>query len=218
MTAIKVSAYRWVPPFAQGLVRDLRVRWALEEAGMPYEERLLDFRNKPDGYRKLQPFGQVPTFEEDGLVLFETGAIVLHIAERSTLLLPPDPSARARATSWMFAALNSVEPSIMSPIQIDLKFAGDAAATEMREAAVDAVKGRLASVAAWLGERDYLEDRFTAGDLLMVTVLRFLRHTDMVTTMPALAAYQARCEARPAFQKALAAQMAVFAENAAAAA
>ena len=217
MSAIKVSAYRWVPPFAQGLVRDLRVRWALEEAGLPYEERLLDFRNKPDGYRKLQPFGQVPTFEEDGLVLFETGAIVLHIAERSTLL-PPDPSARARATSWMFAALNSVEPSIMSLIQIDLKFAGDAAATQMREAAVDAVKGRLASVAAWLGERDYLEDRFTAGDLLMVTVLRFLRHTDMVTTMPALAAYQARCEARPAFQKALAAQMAVFAENAAAAA
>jgi glutathione S-transferase len=218
MSAIKVSAYRWVPPFAQGLVRDLRVRWALEEAGMPYEERLLDFRNKPDGYRKLQPFGQVPTFEEDGLVLFETGAIVLHIAERSTLLLPPDPSARARATSWMFAALNSVEPSIMSLIQIDLKFAGDAAATQVREAAVDAVKGRLESVAAWLGERDYLEDRFTAGDLLMVTVLRILRHTDMVTTMPALAAYQARCEARPAFQKALAAQMAVFAENAATAA
>jgi glutathione S-transferase len=218
MSAIKVSAYRWVPPFAQGLVRDLRVRWALEEAGMPYEERLLDFRNKPDGYRKLQPFGQVPTFEEDGLVLFETGAIVLHIAERSTLLLPPDPSARARATSWMFAALNSVEPSIMSLIQIDLKFAGDAAATQVREAAVDAVKGRLESVAAWLGERDYLEDQFTAGDLLMVTVLRILRHTDMVTTMPALAAYQARCEARPAFQKALAAQMAVFAENAAAAA
>jgi glutathione S-transferase len=213
-----VSAYRWVPPFAQGLVRDLRVRWALEEAGLPYEERLLDFRNKPDGHRKLQPFGQVPTFEEDGLVLFETGAIVLHIAERSTLLLPPEPSARARATSWMFAALNSVEPSIMSLIQIDLQFAGDAAATQLREAAVDAVKGRLESVAAWLGEREYLEDRFTAGDLLMVTVLRILRHTDMVTAMPALAAYQARCEARPAFQKALAAQMAVFAENAAAAA
>jgi glutathione S-transferase len=218
MSTIKVSAYRWVPPFAQGLVRDLRVRWALEEVGIPYEERLLDFRNKPDGYRKLQPFGQVPTFEEDGLVLFETGAIVLHIAQRSTLLLPPDPSARARATSWMFAALNSVEPSIMSLIQVDLKFAGDAAATQMREAAVDAVKGRLESVAAWLGERDYLEDRFTAGDLLMVTVLRILRHTDMVTTMPALAAYRERCEARPAFQKALAAQMAVFAENAAAAA
>ena len=125
MSAIKVSAYRWVPPFAQGLVRDLRVRWALEEAGLPYEQRLLDFRDKPEGYRKLQPFGQVPSFEDGALVLFESGAIVQHIAERSTALLPADPSARARAMSWMFAALNSVEPSIMSLIQIDLKFAED---------------------------------------------------------------------------------------------
>jgi glutathione S-transferase len=219
MSAIRVSAYRWVPPFAQGLVRDLRVRWALEEAGLPYEERLLALGdNKSEDYRKLQPFGQVPTFEEDGMVLFESGAVVLHIGERSKALLPSDPAARARATSWMFAALNSVEPSIMSLIQIDLKFAGDAAATQLREATVDAVKGRLESVVAWLGERDYLEDRFTAGDLLMVTVLRILRHTDMVSGIPALAAYVARCEARPAFQKALAAQMAVFAENTAPAA
>ena len=219
MSAIRVSAYRWVPPFAQGLVRDLRVRWALEEAGLPYEERLLALGdNKSEDYRKLQPFGQVPTFEEDGMVLFELGAVVLHIGERSKALLPSDPAARARATSWMFAALNSVEPSIMSLIQIDLKFAGDAAATQLREATVDAVKGRLESVVAWLGERDYLEDRFTAGDLLMVTVLRILRHTDMVSGIPALAAYVARCEARPAFQKALAAQMAAFAKNAAPAA
>jgi len=219
MSAIRVSAYRWVPPFAQGLVRDLRVRWALEEAGLPYEERLLALGdNKSEDYRKLQPFGQVPTFEEDGMVLFESGAVVLHIGERSKALLPSDPAARARATSWMFAALNSVEPSIMSLIQIDLKFAGDAAATQLREATVDAVKGRLESVVAWLGERDYLEDRFTAGDLLMVTVLRILRHTDMVSGIPALAAYVARCEARPAFQKALAAQMAAFAKNAAPAA
>jgi glutathione S-transferase len=216
MSAIKVSAYRWVPPFAQGLVRDLRVRWALEEAGLSYEERLLALGdNKSESYRKLQPFGQVPTYEQGGLVLFESGAVVLHIGERSEALLPSNPAARARATSWMFAALNSVEPSIMSLIQIDLKFAGDAAATQLREAAVDAVKGRLESVVAWLGERDYLEDRFTAGDLLMVTVLRILRHTNMVSGTPALAAYVARCEARPAFQKALAAQMAVFAENAA---
>ena len=214
MSAIKVSAYRWVPPFAQGLVRDLRVRWALEEAGLPYEQRLLDFRDKPEGYRKLQPFGQVPSFEEGALVLFESGAIVQHIAERSTALLPADPSARARAMSWMFAALNTVEPPIMFLVQIDLKFADDAAAMQVREGAVDAVKGRLESVAAWLGERDYLEDRFTAGDLLMVTVLRILRHTDLVASIPALAAYVARCEARPAFQKALAAQMAVFADNA----
>jgi glutathione S-transferase len=219
MSAIKVSAYRWVPPFAQGLVRDLRVRWALEEAGLPYEERLLALGdNKSESYRKHQPFGQVPTYEQDGLVLFESGAVVLYIGERSKALLPSDPAARARATSWMFAALNSVEPSIMSLIQIDLKFASDAAATELRETVVDAVKGRLESVAARLRGRDYLEDRFTAGDLLMVTVLRILRHTDMVSGMPALAAYVARCEARPAFQKALAAQMAVFAENAATAA
>lgn len=214
MSAIKVSAYRWVPPFAQGLVRDLRVRWALEEAGLPYEQRLLDFRDKPEGYRTLQPFGQVPTFEEGSLVLFESGAIVQHIAERSSALLPVDPSARARAMSWMFAALNSVEPSIMSLIQIDLKFADDTAAMRLREGAVDAVKGRLESVAAWLGGGDYLEDQFTAGDLLMATVLRILRHTDLVASMPVLATYLARCEARPAFQKALAAQMAVFADNA----
>jgi glutathione S-transferase len=214
MSAIKVSAYRWVPPFAQGLVRDLRVRWALEEAGLPYEERLLDFRDKPEGYRKLQPFGQVPTFEEGALVLFESGAIVQHIAERSSALLPSDTSARARATTWMFSALNTVEPPIMFLVQIDLKFADDSAATRLREGAIDAVKGRLEGVAAWLAGRDYLEDRFTAGDLLMATVLRILRHTDLVASMPALAAYLARCEARPAFQKALAAQMAVFADNA----
>ncbi len=214
MSAIKVSAYRWVPPFAQGLVRDLRVRWALEEVGLPYEERLLDFREKPEGYRRLQPFGQVPAFEEGAVVLFESGAIVQHIAERSSALLPPDPSERARAMSWMFAALNTVEPPIMFLVQIDLKFADDAAAMRLREGAVDAVKGRLESVVAWLDGRDYLEDRFTAGDLLMATVLRMLRHTDLVTSIPALAAYLARCEARPAFQKALAAQLAVFADNA----
>jgi glutathione S-transferase len=219
MSAIKVSAFRWVPPFAQGLVRDLRVRWALEEAGLPYEEQLLDFgSNKSESYRKLQPFGQVPTYQEDGLVLFESGAVVLHVAERSTALLPSHAPARVRATSWMFAALNTVEPPIMSLVQLDLRFADDAAATGMREAVTDAVRDRLASVAEWLGDRDYLEDRFSAGDLLMVTVLRILRHTDLVTGMPTLAAYVARCEARPAFQRALAAQMAVFADNTPAAA
>lgn len=217
MSEIKVSAYRWVPPFAQGLVRDLRVRWALEEAGLPYEERLIAWGdNRSASYRQLQPFGQVPTYEESGLVLFESGAVVLHIAERSKVLLPSDSASRARATSWMFSALNTVEPPIMFMVQLDLHFADDEAATRQRQFAADAVKDRLASLAAWLGERDYLEDRFTAGDLLMATVLRILRHTDMVAGMPSLAAYQARCEARPAFQKALAAQMAVFANNIAA--
>jgi glutathione S-transferase len=142
---------------------------------------------------------------------------VLHIAEQSKALLPSHPAARARATSWMFSALNTVEPPIMFMVQLDLNFAGDEAAKRQRQFVADAVKDRLASVAARLGERDYLEDQFTAGDLLMVTVLRILRHTDMVTGIPALAGYVSRCEARPAFQKALAAQMAVFADNAAAA-
>src|SRR4029077_13195002 len=163
MSAIKVSAYRWVPPFAQGLVRDLRVRWALEEAGLPYEAQLLGVGdNKSESYRKLQPFGQVLAYEEDGLVLFESGAVVLHVAERSPALLPADPAARARATSWMFSALNTIEPPIMFLVQIDLKFADDGAAMRLREAAVDAVQGRLESLAARLAERDYLEDRFTA--------------------------------------------------------
>jgi len=219
MSAIKLTAYRWVPPFAQGLVRDLRVRWALEEAGLPYEQRLLGFGdNKSEGYRRLQPFGQVPVYETDGLVLFESGSIVLHIAERSTALLPGDAEGRARATTWMFSALNTLEPAITSLVQLDLNFPGDEAVKRQRQVAAEAVQGRLDAVAAWLGNRDYLEDRFTAGDLLMVTVLRFLRHTDMVSAMPSLAAYVARCEARPAFQKALAAQMAVFAENTPAAA
>ena len=107
---IRVSAFRWVPPFAQGLVRDLRVRWALEEAGLAYEERLIGRRTRSESYRRMQPFGQVPVYEEDGLVLFESGAIVLHIAERSEVLMPSEPNARARAKTWMFAALNSVEP------------------------------------------------------------------------------------------------------------
>src|ERR1700739_4042135 len=113
MTAIKVSAYRWVPPFAQGLVRDLRVRWALEEAGLPYQERMLGFgEQSSEGYRALQPFGQVPAFEEDGLVLFESGAIVYHIAQRSERLMSADPAARGQTLTWMFAALNTVEPPV----------------------------------------------------------------------------------------------------------
>ena len=215
MSVIKMSAFRWVPPFARGLVRDLRVRWALEEAGLPYDELLLgQGDNQSEGYLKMQPFGQVPAYQEDGLVMFESGAVVLHIAERSTALLPTEPAARARATSWMFAALNTVEPPIMALIQFDLRFGNDEAARPQRQYLAEAVQRRLDSLAAWLGEREHLEDRFTAGDLLMVTVLRILRTTDMVAAMPVLAAYQARCEARPAFQKALAAQMGAFADAA----
>ncbi len=215
MAGIKVSAFRWVPPMAQGLVRDLRVRWALEEAQPPYEVKLLGLGDhKSDEYRGLQPLGQVPAYEEDGLVLFESGAIVMHVAERCETLLPIDPAARARAKTWMFAALNTMEPAIQQLTEIDLFHSEEAWAKSRRPAVEERVKTRLTELAARLGGRDYLDGRFTAGDLLMATVLRILRHTDLVAQLPALAAYCLRCEARPASQKALAAQMGTFARNA----
>src|SRR5262245_51707644 len=171
---ITISAFRWVPPFAQGQVRDLRVRWALEEAGLAYSTRLLEQgdQDKPE-YRALQPFGQVPIFEEDGQVLFETGAIVLHIGERSEALLPNDPKARARATQWLFAALNSIEPSLMNVAAIEVFFADQEWAKLRRQGAREFAAHRLSSLAASLGDKPYLDgDRFTAGDVMMTTVLR----------------------------------------------
>jgi glutathione S-transferase len=208
----QVSAFRWVPPFAQGLVRDLRVRWALEEAGLGYEERLLKLgEQNAEAYLRLQPFGQVPTYQEDDLTLFESGAIVLHIAEGCEVLLPSDPGKRERARTWMFAALNTVEPPIMFLNQLR-QMPGEEA-TAVQPPVIAAVLRRLTALADWLNGRDYLEDRFTAGDLLMTTVLRILRTTDLVSRIPGLEAYQRRCEARPAFQKALAAQLATFQNN-----
>lgn len=213
---ITITAFPWVPPFAQGLVRDLRVRWALEEAEIPYKARLIGPKDQHSlAYRRLQPFCQVPAYAEtDGPSLFESGAIVLHIAEGCEALLPADPSARARAISWMFAALNSVEPPIQQLAAIDLFHADQEWAKLRRPSAVEAVERRLADLAAALGKRKHLEGDFTAGDLLMVSVLRILRHTDLVEAHPTLAAYQARCEARPAFARALAAQLAPFEKNA----
>jgi glutathione S-transferase len=213
---ITLSAFRWVPPFAQGLVRDLRVRWALEEAGIPYRERLIGSGDLATAaYRALQPFGQVPAIETDELKLFESGAIVLHIAERSEALMPPDATGRARTSAWMFAALNSVEPWVQILAELDLFHAGEAWVPVRRPAALEAVQKRLGALQDWLGGRDYLEDRFTAGDLLMTTVLRILRHTDIVSKRPALKAYQERCEARPAFKNALADHLKPFEASAA---
>lgn len=215
MSTIRVSAFRWVPPFAQGLVRDLRVRWALEEAGLAYEERLIGREDQlSEAYLNLQPFGQVPAYEEGELVLFESGAIVLHIAERSDALMPSDPGARARTKTWMFAALNTVEPPIMFLNMLNRRQGGDEAAKELRPVAVGEIKKRLASLRSRLDGREYIEDRFTAADLLMTTVLRILRDTDLVAEIPVLEAYCQRCEARPAFRKALAGQMKPFIENA----
>lgn len=211
MNHIRVTAFRWVPPFAQGLVRDLRVRWALEEAGLPYEEKLIgaDDQNSPE-YRAMQPFGQVPVYEDDAVTLFESGSIVMHIGERSPVLLPVDPAARARVRSWMFAALNSVEPHVQNLVSLDLFFSKEPWAAMRRPGALDMAQTRLHAVATALAGRDYLEQQFSGADVLMTSVLRFLRHTSVVADIPVLAAYQARCEQRPAFQRALAAQMAPF--------
>ena len=200
---IRLTAFRWVPPLAQGLVKDLRVRWALEEAGLAYEEKLLALseQNSP-AHRAVQPFGQVPVYEEGGMTLFETGAIVMHIGERCPVLLPGDAAQRARTCTWMFAALNSVEPDVQNLTTIDLFHSNEEWARARRPGVEKLVLARLDSLAASLAGRDYLEGGFTAGDLLMVTVLRLLRHTRLVADNPVLAAYQARCEARPAFQRA----------------
>jgi glutathione S-transferase len=209
---IKVTGFKSVPPFAQGLVRDLRVRWALEEAGLRYEMELLGDGDKDSaGYRAWQPFGQVPAYEENGLKLFESGAIVLRIAERSENLLPGDPAARARAIEWLFAALNTIEPPIANLAGIDLFAAGQEWAKLRRPDAEGAVRKRLTELAAALADKPFLDGpRFTAGDLMMATVLRILRHTALVAET-GLADYLARCESRPAFQRALAGQMAAFA-------
>lgn len=207
---ITISAFEWVPDFAQGQVRDLRVRWALEEAGLPYQSRLLaqGDQDKPE-YRALQPFGQVPIFDEDGFVLFETGAIVLHIAERSETLLPKDAQARARATQWLIAALNSIEPFIMEVARIDLFAAGEEWAKLRRPGAVKFAEWRLKCLANNLGDRLYLDgDRFTAGDLLMASVLRIM--PELTNTQSALRAYVERCTARAAFKRAYDAQMGDF--------
>ena len=209
---ITITAFAWVPPVAQGLVRDLPVRWALEEAGLDYRERLLSLgEHKGEAYLKQQPFGQVPLYEEDGLTLFESGAIVLHIAERSEALLPEDAARRARAKCWMFSALNTVEPFILFLNQLGQMKTPEARTVE--EPVTAAVRTRLAHLASRLEGQDYLEDDFTAGDLLMTTVLRILRTSDLVRADPILARYQARCEARPAFQRALSAHMAPFHDN-----
>ncbi|MDB5973111.1 MAG: glutathione S-transferase family protein [Hydrocarboniphaga sp.] len=211
---ITVTAFRWVPPFAQGLVRDLRVRWALEEAGLPYTAKLIGPEDQASAeYREWQPFGQVPAFAQDGLELFESGAIVLHIAEQSEALMPNDAAGRARVKTWLFAALNSIEPAVQELTVIDLFHSGAEWTKARRPQVEDRVRSRLGALAAWLGERDYLEGRYTAADLLMVTVLRNLRHTDLLTQVPTIKAYCERCEARPAFQKALRDQLADFVEH-----
>ena len=210
---IQVSAFRWVPPFAQGFVRDLRVRWALEEASLPYEATLLGMP-VAESYREWQPFGQVPAYKDDEVEMFESGAIVLHIAEKSEALAPRDAAGRARVQTWVIAALNSVEPFVQNVVHLDAFHAGEAWTEERRPQVEAMLKGRLKALAAWLGQKDYLEDRFTAGDLIMTTVLRELVDSGFLLQFPSLDAYRQRCEARPAFGRAMEAQLQPFRENA----
>ena len=206
-----ITAYDWVPWFARGQVRDLRVRWALEEAGQAYDVRYLpQGEQKAPPHRALQPFGQVPTFEQGGVELFESGAIVLHIAETRGVLLPDDPGGRARAIEWMFAALNTVEPPI-SDYAIATLFEDDQPWSKPRLPSVIArIDERLDELSARLDEKEWLDSAFSAGDLLMVAVLRMLKGTEMAARHANLAAYVGRGEARPAFKRALAAQLAGF--------
>lgn len=207
---ITVSAFQWVPPFARGQVRDLRVRWALEEAGLPYQTRLLALGDgdKPE-YRAQQPFGQVPVLDEDGRTLFESGAILLFLGERSEALLPREPWARARATQWLIAALSSIEPHVMTVAAIDSFYANEEWAKLRRPSAVEFAKRRLAGLSAALGAKPFLDgDRFTVGDLMMASVLRIL--PELFAEDARLVAYLVRCTARPAFRRALDAQLADF--------
>lgn len=215
---ITLTTFRSVPAFAAGYVRDLRVRWALEEAGLPYSLRLLDFEDaaKP-AYRREQPFSQVPMLQDDGLNLFESGAILLHLGERSPILLPREAGARAQATVWMFAALNSVEPYLARLAELTVFSAGEDWAAGARPSIEAMALTRLRDLDDWLEGRDFLAGGFSAADILMTTILRLLDGQQMVERFARLDAYAQRCMARPAFGKALADQLALYAREPAAA-
>ena len=212
--AVEITAFNWVPPFAAGLVRDLRIRWALEEIGLPYRVRLLDaFNPRPHEYFAEQPFGQVPAFTDGQVQLFESGAILIYLGSQDELLLPADPDGRGRAIAWLIAALNSVEPAIFELVAIDIFHKGEAWTGERRPQVEQRIRDRLKLLAQALGERDWFEGRFTIGDLMMASVLRNLRHTGLVAEQPSIVAFVERATARPAFKRALADQLAVFEQH-----
>jgi glutathione S-transferase len=207
-----ITAFERSPDRGKGLARDMRVRWALEESGQPYDVRLVSFGEmKKPAHRALHPFGQIPTYEEGDLALFETGAIVLHIAERHSGLLPEDANARARAITWMFAALNTVEPPILDRETTRILERDEVWAERRLRLAEDRIRVRLGDLSARLGDAEWLDGGFSAGDLMMVSVLlRLKASSGMLDESPNLSAYVARGEARPAFMRAFAAQLAVF--------
>lgn len=208
---IAITAFERSPDGGKGLARDTRVRWALEEVGYPYEVRLVSFQAmKQPAHLALHPFGQIPTYEEGDLALFETGAIVLHIAQRHAGLLPDDANGRARAITWMFAALNTVEPPILERETARLLESDKTWYEERLPLVEDRVRNRLGQLSNRLGDADWLDGAFSAGDLMMVSVLLRLKSSGLVNEYPNLAAYVARGEARPAYKRAFDAQLAVY--------
>jgi glutathione S-transferase len=210
-TTPTITAFERSPDGGKGLARDTRVRWALEEVGQPYEVRLVSFTDmKAPAHRALHPFGQIPTYEEGDLALFESGAIVFHIAERGAGLLPDDADARARAITWMFAALNTVEPPILD-LQTTKFLEGDKPWHAQRLPLVqERIRDRLGELSRRLGDAEWLDGAFSAGDLMMVAVLLRLKASGILDEYPNLAAYVARGQARPAYRRAFDAQLAVF--------
>jgi glutathione S-transferase len=207
---ITITAFDRSPDGGKGLARDTRVRWALEEAGQPYEVRLVTFgAMKEPAHLALHAFGQIPTYEEGDLVLFETGSIVLHIAQRYAGLLPADANARARAITWMFAALSTMEPPILDLVTVRIVEGDKPWAAERMPLVKDRIRARMTQLSARLGDANWLDGGFSAGDLMMVSVLLRLRPSGLLDEFPSLAAYVARGEARPAYQRAFAAQLAV---------
>lgn len=206
-----ITAFEASPDRGRGLARDMPVRWALEEVGQPYGTRLVSFQAlKAPAHKAVQPFGQIPTYEADGLALFESGAIVLHIAERHPGLAPADPAARARMISWMFAALNTVEPPIFERDLAQILDRDEPWFAARMRRLEETIRVRLADLARALGDRDWLDGGFSAADVLMASVLRRLAGSALLAEFATLAAYVARAEARPAFQRAFADQLAVF--------
>ena len=207
---ITITAFERSPDGGKGLARDTRVRWALEEVGQPYEVRLVSFRAmKEPAHLALHPFGQIPTYEEGDLVLFESGAIVFHIAERHVGLLPRDENARARAITWMFAALSSVEPPILELVTAKILESDQPWSKERLPLVQDRIRNRLQLLSNRLGDAEWLDGGFSAGDLMMVSVLLRLRPSGILNEFPSLSAYVARGEARPAYRRAFDAQAAI---------
>ncbi len=209
--SIEITAFAWVPPFAEGFVRDLRARWACEEMGLDYAERLIDVTSpRPASYLREQPWGQVPVLKDQGIEWFESGAILLHLGEKDARLLPLDLQGRARAISWLFAALNTIEPRVMEFATINVFAKEETWAIQRRPSLLTFIGVRLDGLADALGEKTFLAGEFSVADIAMATVLKELQDTSLVSSRLRLSAYLDRCLARPAYQRALDAQIEVF--------